>query len=315
MYHHDYRLSNIRALAITLVVIGHSIILYSYTWNLLPTAVQCLPLDKLKDVIYLCHMQLFFLVSGYLFLNTMQKSSMKNIVVNKARRLLIPYVIIGFLWMIPLKLIVGVPFYKDICLWQVVLRFMLGIENGHLWFVYALMWMFVLTLLTKVLNGYNHVIGGGILCVLFVISEVDGRMTLGHYLCLSHVQHYFFWFFLGFQLKLGNRYLRYILPVLLILTLVMGRYNMSWQLILSLAIWFLVPNKKNDVALFIDSHSYGLYLLHSPLVYITFTYMADDNPWIVAMINVFVMGGMALGLTHILMKSPISFVVGKTNRK
>ena len=160
MYRHDYRLSNIRALAITLVVIGHSIILYSHTWNLLPTTVQCLPLDRLKEVVYLCHMQLFFLVSGYLFLNTMQKSSVTDIFVNKVRRLLIPYVIIGLVWMIPLKLIVGVPFYEGVSLWQIVLRFMLGIENGHLWFVYALMWMFVLTLLAKVLIGFNHAIGG-----------------------------------------------------------------------------------------------------------------------------------------------------------
>lgn len=315
MYRHDYRLSNIRALAITLVVIGHSIILYSHTWNLLPTTVQCLPLDRLKEVVYLCHMQLFFLVSGYLFLNTMQKSSVTDIFVNKVRRLLIPYVIIGLVWMIPLKLIVGVPFYEGVSLWQIVLRFILGIENGHLWFVYALMWMFVLTLLAKVLIGFNHAIGGGILCVLFVLSEMNGRINLGHYLCLSHVQHYFFWFFLGLQLKLSNRYLRYVVPVLIILTLVMGHYSMFWQLILSGAIWFLMPDKKSDAALFIDRHSYGLYLLHSPLVYVTFTYMADCNPWIVAAVNVFIMGGVALGLTHILMKSPISFVVGKTNKK
>lgn len=67
------RLCNIRSFAILVVVLGHSIILYSSTWNLYPTSVSAPFLDRLKWIIDVIQMPLFFSLSGYLFVFTHQK--------------------------------------------------------------------------------------------------------------------------------------------------------------------------------------------------------------------------------------------------
>lgn len=67
------RLTNIRAMAIFMVVLGHSIILYSSAWNLYETSVSVPFLDMLKKIIDIPQMLLFFSLSGYLFVFSHQK--------------------------------------------------------------------------------------------------------------------------------------------------------------------------------------------------------------------------------------------------
>lgn len=61
----------IRAIAIMLVVFGHSIILYSSAWNLYETSIQAPVLDHLKNVINVLQMPLFFSVSGFCLVFTL----------------------------------------------------------------------------------------------------------------------------------------------------------------------------------------------------------------------------------------------------
>ncbi len=63
----EYRINNIRALAILIVIFGHSIILYSSSWSLYETMQTSPILDNVKKVINLFQMPLFFSLSGYLF--------------------------------------------------------------------------------------------------------------------------------------------------------------------------------------------------------------------------------------------------------
>ena len=66
-------ISNIRALAIIVVVFGHSIILYSSNWNIYTTKYTMPTLDLLKRVLDMFQMPLFFSISGYLFYFTYAK--------------------------------------------------------------------------------------------------------------------------------------------------------------------------------------------------------------------------------------------------
>ena len=61
------KIVNLRALAIIIVVIGHSIILYSHKWGLYSTIYNVRFLDILKDWINLIQMPLFLSISGFLF--------------------------------------------------------------------------------------------------------------------------------------------------------------------------------------------------------------------------------------------------------
>lgn len=60
-------ITNVRALAIFLVVLGHSIILYSSAWGYYPTEQKSILLDNLKFLINGIQMPLFFSLSGFCF--------------------------------------------------------------------------------------------------------------------------------------------------------------------------------------------------------------------------------------------------------
>lgn len=97
------QLGNIRALCIFLVVLGHSIILYSSAWDLYSTEVSAPVLDLMKKFIDPIQMPLFFSLSGYLFVFTHSKHrGFLSLLKTKALRLLVPYFGIGLLYMLPI---------------------------------------------------------------------------------------------------------------------------------------------------------------------------------------------------------------------
>ena len=86
-------ISNIRALAIIVVVFGHSIILYSSNWNIYTTKYTMPTLDLLKRVLDMFQMPLFFSISGYLFYFTYAKRrGILHLINSKIKRLIVPYI-------------------------------------------------------------------------------------------------------------------------------------------------------------------------------------------------------------------------------
>ena len=61
----------------------------------------------------------------------------------------------------------------------------------------------------------------------------------------------------------------------------------------------------------IGRNSYGIYLFHSPMIYITFTFWKDINPFFVFMINFCLFGTIALIISLVLKKSNFKFIVGE----
>lgn len=166
----NYKIANLRALAIIVVVLGHSIILYSDAWSLMPTSVHCEIFNKTKWVIDRFQMELYFMISGYLMWFSVKKTlPFIEFAKKKALRLLIPYVAFGLCWMLPIKYALQIPTVQNLNIIQIIGRFFGGIDNGHLWFLYTLfLLMIVLFPLNKAVRKIQF--GGyvvGIQCVMF----------------------------------------------------------------------------------------------------------------------------------------------------
>lgn len=144
------RLNLIRTLAIVLVMLGHSIIIYEPSWTIINTDIEAPYFVLLKQVINLVQMPLFFALSGYLFFYTLQKKgSLMELMRNKTSRLLLPFIMVGVFFMIPIKTLLAVPGYilpiggvsKAACLIT---------SKGIMWDIYGfcqlcfLSWYFVL---------------------------------------------------------------------------------------------------------------------------------------------------------------------------
>jgi len=156
----DNRIVNLRALAIILIVLGHSIIIYDPTFDLLKSDIDVPVLASLKHFISFIQLKLFFSISGYLLYFTINKkkgfqlSNYTAFIIKKARRLLIPMLVICFFWMDPVKVWLHIEGYTpDI---NFVVSQLELVNIGHLWYLPCLFLIFVLS--------YPLLKIGGVIC-------------------------------------------------------------------------------------------------------------------------------------------------------
>ncbi len=99
-------------------------------------------LGKAGEWIYGFHMPLFFMLSGALYTYSQKVNSFNELVKNKVKRLIIPYYLVGIIYMFPIKRLSG--FYTSENYVEALEGFLLGNNSAHLWFLLVLFWCFVL---------------------------------------------------------------------------------------------------------------------------------------------------------------------------
>ncbi len=146
--------------------------------------------------IYLFHMPLYMALSGALYKlknSNGAYSSYKSLITDKAKKLLLPFIVVTLLYSVPLKYISG--YYvesgntiKDIVVGQVLVQ-----GNTHLWFLPALFLIFIIIFsLEKIMKKLS--IWWIALC-FFVISFASGIIHIG---IICNALHYTFWFYIGY---------------------------------------------------------------------------------------------------------------------
>ena len=326
------QLTNIRALAIFMVVLGHSIILYSSSWDLYKTSVSAPFLDALKKVIDIPQMLLFFSLSGYLFVFThSKKRGLVPLLKSKSLRLLIPYFAIGLCFLFPIRLAIGFPSYQNMGIGDFALKLLNSSDVGHLWFLPALFFVFLLSEIILTIAGkipgikkYPELF----LCMAAFVLYLEGyRISFG-YAPLQSAYSYLLWFSLGYAANIRQDTLKKIYAVtpvkwvLIGLNLLLIGYSAvigSMRVLLQLLMKGLcvvnafgaVPKKACTLAEKIDRNSFGIYLFHSPLIYITFATIPNARPAIVVLINLVVFGAAAYGLTALIRKTKLKALIGE----
>lgn len=196
----------LRMIATSYVVFGHSLYLGHKTiyggvdYSQLDSAqvvydlyYRC-GLGRIVLWIYTFHMPLFFLLSGAV-LALKPLGSYSSFLVKKARRLWIPYLCVGYLFMLPIKYISG--FYDAAGLKQAALGLWKCVESGHLWFLPALFWdMMIFVTIYKVLQKI-HMQKAMLLIALVMQCTCQWipKDILGAVSGLEMI----FWFVLGFE--------------------------------------------------------------------------------------------------------------------
>lgn len=326
------QVGNIRTLAIFLVVLGHSIILYSTGWGLYETTRQAPFLSWLKSVIDIPQMPLFFSLSGYLFVFThRKKQGFSALAKKKLLRLIVPYFGIGLLYLLPIRLLIGYPGYQGNSVADFALKFLTANDVGHLWFLPALFLIFLLSEITlsvaeriPVLKKYP----GIVLLMAGAALYLEGyRIGLGYGPLLSAF-HYLMWFALGYCLNVYQEYIQRIYRIrlvkwgLLLVNLLLLAYTLSVpsvRVLISIGLRALfivnaygaIPEKTCSLVQQIDRNSFGIYLFHSPLIYITFACIPNAHPALVVCINLVIFGAAAYGLTSLVRKTKLKVFIGE----
>ncbi|MBQ8821999.1 MAG: acyltransferase [Lachnospiraceae bacterium] len=322
----NQKIVNLRALAILIVVFGHSIIIYSSDWNLYQTNVQCPILDFMKKIIDFFQMQLFFSLSGYLFFFSQRKErKVSTFLFEKTKRLLIPFCAISALWMIPIRMLVGYSGYSNMTFFEIYFsKVIYGKDNGHLWFLPTLFLIFsIMYFICKILYKKDlplfYIISG---IFLLIISLASKKIYIHSY--ANNVMRYLIWFYVGFVINRYEKELtiyKKILSTSAFLSLMLGitleifyasflsEYLISGCLVF--IAYLLMPCISNNLTSNIDRNSFGIYLFHSPLIYITFATMPNAHPLIIILINFILFGILAYIMTITVRKLKLYFILGE----
>lgn len=299
------KISNLRVFAILSVVFGHSIIIYSSTWNLMPSTVSCSLLNAIKQVIDIYQMALYFFISGYLMYYSIQKKkAILSFIEGKMSRLLVPYFLFGLFWMIPIKVMLDIPSYHDVSLLSIITNFILGLSNGHLWFLYTLFILFI-TLYPLNFKCSKNVNGGGILLMLCALLPVAGVFIPFSHFNIHDVCKYAFWLQLGVVV---NQYstqksLTYCIIANILYSVVY--HTAVVALIIVLMLYYLFPAHSTKWLQDLDSKSFGIYLLHSPFIYITYTYFPNSSPVWVVFLNFVIFGALSYVMSSFIKRTKL----------
>lgn len=197
----------VRLIATIFVVIGHSAYLKIHTAHggvdyILPTNISpvynsqfLVYLRFLSGWVYSFHMPLFFMLSGAV-LALKPLGLFDKVVRSKIKRLLIPYFVFAWIFMLPVKWLGN--FYDNKSFFAAMKGVLSGSDSGHLWFLTALFWcILIFVIIKKVLENYNtnSCYGLLLLCGLIQLSvEYVPFDILG----LKKGIEYIFFFALGY---------------------------------------------------------------------------------------------------------------------
>jgi fucose 4-O-acetylase-like acetyltransferase len=136
----------LKGYAIILVVLGHAI----------ERGINDYVNNEVFRLIYSFHMPLFMFLSGYIIFGTVKKPEGKWLWA-KVKRLLIPFLIWSFIWLILLVHKFDVIHFSFINLWSVVKSYFLSCAVDHStcpWFLLALFILYCILLVIKYLEKY-----------------------------------------------------------------------------------------------------------------------------------------------------------------
>jgi fucose 4-O-acetylase-like acetyltransferase len=134
----------IRVFATILVVIGHCWFYDGFSGfhsDILPGYETNGILKWMNKIIYSFHMPVFFFISGLLLASKLRSNKqfkLCSFIANKAKRLLIPYIVITIFYCLPIKTLCGLFDNRD--LFTSYLDQIFYATDSHMWFLLALFW-------------------------------------------------------------------------------------------------------------------------------------------------------------------------------
>lgn len=279
----------IKAILMLTIVLYHSMRIFARgTWGPYPPVNEAPVLGYISEWFNSFHVYAFVLISGYIFYYIKyEKGGYQKylpFLVNKAARLLVPYVFIAAVWVAPIH---AYYFGTE----ELIEKYVLGSAPSQLWFLLMLFWVFAVFWLISNIAKKKPLLGGVIVCVMYCV----GLFAPSIY-CFNSGLRYLMFFGIGFLIRkcaLGSR-LFYKIPSLVYLVADIGLFvvcellgsyegiifkavSLGCSLLLHVvgavsAFIFLqrVVNRflrGNKIIDFFGKHSMVIYLVHQQLIY------------------------------------------------
>lgn len=237
-------------------------------------------------------MPLFVTISGAVYAIGKQSGKyqdFKSLLVNKVRRLLVPYYFVAYLFVVPTILGLAMNRFES-NIDYFFLEILLGTNCRHLWYLWALFWMFIIVRFCK-----GRYLGNTIYCLIIaMILSVGCSYWVGtDWFSFRMALHYLPFFFLGEWLVIKDRNsMKMWKPVILVLLsgCILKLTDSKWMdslfslwmnvgivVIVCLFIRKISVEKffSHSFNILILRDSFGVYLFHVPIIYIMVSYLQN----------------------------------------
>ncbi|MCR1849934.1 acyltransferase [Paeniclostridium sordellii] len=297
-------ISILRNIALICVVLGNAGCIYAGKWNFTVVNSDSKLLKYITDYIYSFHMPLFVFISGYIYNHSKETlykyNSIKDFIIGKWKRLIIPYILTGIVFMIPLQTFFSVYEDKESFIVDKAIKYIILAQRpGHLWYLLMLFNLFIIfTIIEERLNRNSVVFN---LVILEIISMISIKLPNTYY--ISSAFYYLIYFYIGYILcrnvhrvkrTLINNSKKYLIANILLFNInyILINYIKVYGILTKLVILFLnsiiailaiiclftytlkladnryMLNKiiKNKNYKLINKHNFKIYLLHQPIM-------------------------------------------------
>lgn len=334
--------SFVKTILMVLIVFYHSIIFLNGKWF---TVINIAPGNRcvryIIDWLNSFHIYAFTLVSGYLFFYVKYERKGYNsfipFVVNKVKRLVIPYLFVTVVWAVPIYIF----FFKP-SLSTVIRRFVLGENPNQLWFLLMLFGVFVIAWPLSDLSVKKY--SFWIPIIIFIIGKVAAHY-FPNFFQIWTAFRYFLFFYIGFKIrqnwdKFINRiscWLYVLIDIFLFVMCLLGEskqgciwsvlgvgLDVSLNIVGALMAWRVLQSLSNvfdwtesKIILFLNERSMIVYLFHQQIIYFVIFYLNGViNQYCIVISNFIVSITISLVIATILLKSNVTrFLTGEKSIK
>ena len=188
-----------KTILMILIVLYHSLAFFGGSWFNVFEATVSLPLKIAAGYLNTFHIYAFTLISGYIFyylkFEARRYDNYGKFALNKAKRLLIPYLFVCAVWVIPFYVL----FYGfDISV--IVTKYVLAESPSQLWFLVMLFLVFILFYPLSTFFKEKHLLGAVTVIAFYGLSVVGNYFTKNYFQIFSALSYTTF-FYIGFKLR------------------------------------------------------------------------------------------------------------------
>ena len=310
------------------VVITHCLAIWNKNgWFVIKPTTSNWILGLISEYLGTFHTYVFTFVSGYLlyYINKEQykKSSFKNIIFKRFKRLMIPYIICSCLWVIPFYY-----YYYQSNPTMILKNFLLGCAPSQLWYLLMLFILNLFFLFIQFVIKEKEILQP-LICVLFFFFSLFLSFCSFNYFQFSSCLKYYSFFYMGYYyrknkgFKVIDKWNSMILLALSLTTFLIFYFFDSLEIIyfkvLKYFVFYIcnffgvaatikiigITNyeylTRTKIYYFLSENNFGIYLIHQQLIW-TILYYLNHLPNIIILTLNFIVGILISGLIIKLIK-------------
>lgn len=304
----------VKTILMLLVVFYHSTVFWTGNWfTVQKVAIDDQIIANLSLWLNTFHIYTFVAISGYLFEflknEKCKYKDFKKFLLNKLKRLIVPYCFVAIIWVIPISLL----FYSYTGE-EIIHKFLLCESPGQLWFLWMLFDIFILIWLLNIfLKNTNFVL---IISLLSCVIGFIGKKCFLNIFCIWDAFTYLPYFIIGMKLRKNRNGILYKIPSLayffihiilftislyiadfkgIIINVICNILNFTIHIIGVLMAFFILQNiaqktdwKNRVLLVYFSKISMPIYLFHQQIIYFTITFFNGRiNPLLNIIVNFF----------------------------